>query len=223
MIPFGFYVSRCEIQFRAQKGREYSFFDLLRDTVTGKGMLPPSPEKFLCPLDEKQAKAIADEIDKIIIGVFKVFRSNDVFDDQEGVRMDGFDGIPGVMKWKDIDERFARIYRDWEIMHPDSCSAYRALINNLFKLKCADDYVLKKEQPKILIFGHSHVDKLDTRDYGNGPQIYANTGAWINKRDCTFVKTEFDPGTGEHKVDLWQYWDEKISLLESAAVKVQGI
>jgi hypothetical protein len=65
------------------------------------------------------------------------------------------------------------------------------------------------------------VQKLDTREYGYGPQIYANTGAWVNKRDCTFVKTEFDAGTGKHNVELWQYWDEKINLLKSASVQVE--
>jgi hypothetical protein len=148
IIPFGFYVSRCEVQFRARKGRAYGFLDLLLGAIARKAMLSLPIEDTVCSLDEAVPKNIADEVDKIIIGLFKILRSNEVFDGQAGIRMDGFDGIPDEILWEDIDERFARVFSDWGHMHPGSCSAYQALINNLFKLKCADDYVLKRRNLK---------------------------------------------------------------------------
>ncbi|MCK5056890.1 MAG: metallophosphoesterase [Candidatus Aminicenantes bacterium] len=211
MLPFGFYITRLNVQFEAQKGREYGFFDFLWDAII---------KRYTSAFNEEKAASIAEEIDKIIIDTFEIFHSNEIFAGQDGEKMDGLDGIPGLVKWEEIEDHFVRIFSDWEKLHPDCGSAYHALINNLFKLKSAVEFVLKKEKPGILLFGHTHHWKFQIHEFGKGPQIYVNTGAWINKRDCTFVRTEFDPDSREHTVGVWRYKDKKIDLLKSGSVRI---
>jgi UDP-2,3-diacylglucosamine pyrophosphatase LpxH len=210
-LPFGFYITRLNVQYEAEKGKGYGFFEFIQDAII---------KKYTTAFIEGNIRSIAKEIDKLIIDTFEVFHADEIFAGQDGIKMDGLNGVPGTVKWAEIEKHFARIYSDWEKMHPDNGSAFHALINNLFKLKSAVEFVLKNEKPKILLFGHTHHWKFETREYGNGPQIYANTGAWINKRDCTFIRTEFDHSSKEHSVGVWRYKDEKINLLEFGAVKI---
>lgn len=211
-LPLGFYITRLNVQCEAEKGKGFGFFDILKDAVI---------KKYTPAFIEGKVKSIAKDIDKLIIEAFGILHSDNVFNGQDGIIMDGLDGIPGTVKWAEIEEHFSGVYSRWENMHPDNGSAFHALINNMFRLKSAVEFVLKHEKPRILLFGHTHHWAFQAHDYhGNQPQIYANTGAWINKRGCTFVRTEFDPGSREHRVGVWEYKDERIILLEGGSVKV---
>ena len=120
-LPLGFYITRLNVQCEARKGKGFGFVDILKDAII---------KKYTPAFIEGKVKSIAADIDKLIIEAFGVLHSDKIFAGQDGIRMDGLDGIPGTVKWAEIESYFSGIYSDWETMHPDNGSAFHALINN---------------------------------------------------------------------------------------------
>ncbi|MCK4764183.1 MAG: metallophosphoesterase [Candidatus Aminicenantes bacterium] len=212
ILPLGFFLARLDAGYVAQKGEGFNFLEFLWDAIK---------RKHKSNFTEEKHETIAEEIDGIIIDAFKIFHSDKVFSGQDGVVLDGLGGIPGTVKWKEIEDRSARIFSQWKEYHPDNESAFHAALNDTGDLEIAAKFLFEQQQGKIVIFGHTHAWKFQKHCLEKGHHIYANTGAWVNKKPCTFVNTEFDTESREHTIGVWEYKDNKIKLLEDGSVNIE--
>jgi predicted phosphodiesterase len=65
------------------------------------------------------------------------------------------------------------------------------------------DYLSKKGDTNIIIFGHSHDSDLDKDSWFVRDRIYANCGAWCdNEKPCSFVETQKDNDKRVHYIRL---------------------
>ncbi|MDH5509529.1 MAG: metallophosphoesterase [Nitrospinota bacterium] len=96
--------------------------------------------------------------------------------------------------------------------------------------KAAEDIYFRKDQAKIVIFGHTHAYELLTDPWDasvideNGiavladcKTIYANCGSWVDGcKKATWVETEKDPESDKHHVRLrWYHEDGTKSTLRA--------
>ncbi len=227
ILPMGHFISRLDAQFVARKNRGYNFFyfvwDALKDLFIeelrkkmlyehmnllkddhGFGTIGVRPADFDLVLTEI-VEELKEVIDRKLIDCFQAFYSDAVFSNQQGVRLDGLDDIPDTVAWQRINDRYQHLFSQWQEFHPANVSPYFALINDLGTLKSAAKLLINHQSPSIVIFGHTHFWKLYDNFRNDGKHIYANSGTWVNGKPCTYVVTEFDQTTREHKATLWQY------------------
>jgi UDP-2,3-diacylglucosamine pyrophosphatase LpxH len=141
---------------------------------------------------------------------------------QPGVLMNGYDGIPGMVDWNQVKERYARIFSEWSGTHPDNVDPWDAIESDYGHLRSAARRVfLNHEDARIVIFGHTHKYECTsllvpppTRPLdehlmpSDMSPIYANAGGWSNETPrCTFVETEFNPDTRYHIVRVREWKD----------------
>jgi UDP-2,3-diacylglucosamine pyrophosphatase LpxH len=233
ILPLGFFISRLDAQYVSVKNQGYNFWDFVWDALrhvlmkelAKRGLeeitLFEKPPETVDQRLEDIAADLEDVIDKLLIDCFRNFYSDDVFAGQDGVRLDGLDGIPGSVAWQEIDRRYAELFSGWKEFHPSNVSAFLALINDLGNLESAAQFIMEQQQKsKIVIFGHTHNWKLQDHLLGETKHIYANSGTWINHKPCTVVITEFHRDSGEHTVGVWEYKAGDVHLLKKASVTI---
>ena len=135
----------------------------------------------------------------------------------KGAVMNGFAGIPGLVKWQEIIDRFPNVYDSWPDLHPGNLGRLDALEADADRLDQAAQLItLEHDQARIVICGHTHRADFVTMDHSGYPpdevppedkRIYANTGGWTNDTDmCTFVETELHPEDHKHLVCLRKWF-----------------
>ena len=78
----------------------------------------------------------------------------------------------------------------------------------------AGQKIQKAAQGKITVIPDFKLYREDA-----GPRIYANSGTWINEKDCTFVKTEGDGRT--QTVGVWAFRDNRSRPLPDSSGTVE--
>jgi predicted phosphodiesterase len=83
------------------------------------------------------------------------------------------------------------------------------------------DYLSKKKDTNIIIFGHSHNSELDKDSWFlKEDRIYANCGAWCDEgKPCTYVETEKDDVKRRHYVRLKSWEGNRSKLIKEEFVK----
>ena len=170
-------------------------------------------------------------IDRVLIGLFRTL-VNDHASDQHGAIMNGFGGVPGLVTWEQVEDRYSCIFSEWSANHPHNVNPYDAMWSDASSLdQAARSVFFNNQETKIVIFGHTH--EYDLSSTLDPPQstaliapgaehIYANAGAWTNvdTTRCTFVETELYSDTGNHIVRLKE-WAQQTSDGQWAAHNVK--
>ncbi len=226
MLPMGFDLARLDAQVVGRKGHHYGFLDFLKDALLHE-LKKAGLELALASVTaehEAHSEGIGEVIDKLIIDLFKTFRSDEVFKGQAGVIYGDLDDVPGTISWEAIETRYGAIFSQWAATHTDNVSALKALINELGYLESGAYHVLESQDSPIVLFGHTHIADFklyrpDMSEHPAGHQIYANSGTWINEKKCHFIKTELSGKI--HKVSVWEYSDNKPKPLPDKSGLVQ--
>jgi len=166
-IPLGYYISRVIATKAAKTGspdRHYwTYIDDLLE-IFGPQTLPQSV-----------LEAVLEEAG---------------LDDNTGIRMRTINNKPIYTTAKDIKDKYAKLYSQWE-EHKGKGMAFKAVMAEIGWLGDLADHLTKKSDTRIVVFGHSHDWQLDKDSWFVRDRIYANCGAWCDdKKPATFVETE---------------------------------
>ncbi len=211
ILPLGFFVSRISAQEVLKTGKSSTSSQIFLEWIghiLAKVPVANDPSRAM-------DKADHDVVDGILMDLLDI-EVKDHIPDQQGAVMNGFDKVPGLLTWKEIKDRYGRIFSEWKDTHMDNVGPLEAMLNETGSLDQAVSFIfLKQAKAKILIFGHTHKydfwstmdDSPTTGSMPSGAQrIYANAGAWIkDPPHRTFVEIESDPTTGNHTVRLREW------------------
>lgn len=104
-----------------------------------------------------------------------------------------------------VKQKYANLYEQWESYHGKGM-AFKSVMAEIGYLGDFADYLSKKGDTNIIIFGHSHDSELDKDSWFVDDRIYANCGAWCDgSKTCSFVETQKDDESREYHVRLMKW------------------
>jgi len=185
-LPLGYFISRVAATKAARTGdakRHYwTYFDDFLELL-GPQKLPQAA--FEAIMEE----AGLSENTEIIIGT------------QEGK----LDETKITVKASEVKQKYANLYEQWESTYGKGM-AFKAVMAEIGYLGDLADYLSKKGDTNIIIFGHSHASELDKDSWFVDDRIYANCGAWCDEKEpCAYVETEKNDEKERYFVRLFEW------------------
>ncbi len=183
-LPLGYFISRVVATKAAKTGSpERHYWTYIDDFLELLG-----PQK----MPESVFEAILEEAD--------------LPEDVE-ISMHPVAGKKNKVNAKQIKERYANIYDQWQTHHGPGM-AFKAVMAEIGWLGDLADTLSKKSATRVIIFGHSHDSELDKDSWFVKDRIYANCGSWSDEqKPQTFVETEKDKSNRRHYVRL-KAWEK---------------
>ncbi len=130
------------------------------------------------------------------------------------------DGGHITIKASDVKGKYANLYDQWE-SHYGKGMAFKSVMAEIGYLGDLADYLSKKGDTNIIIFGHSHDSELDKDSWFVQDRIYANCGAWCDDdKPCSFVETQKDNDKRVHYVRLKKWKNGKAIQLGEKSVSL---
>jgi UDP-2,3-diacylglucosamine pyrophosphatase LpxH len=112
---------------------------------------------------------------------------------------------PIMIKASTVRDKYMNLYEQWESYYGKGM-AFKAVMAEIGYLGDLADYLSKKGDTNIVVFGHSHDGDLDKDSWFVDDRIYANCGAWCDSdKPCSFVETQKDNKARTHYVRL-KHW-----------------
>jgi UDP-2,3-diacylglucosamine pyrophosphatase LpxH len=112
-----------------------------------------------------------------------------------------------------VKEKYANLYEQWE-SHYGKGMAFKSVMAEIGYLGDLADYLSKKGDTNIIIFGHSHDNELDKDSWFVKDRIYANCGAWCDEnKPCSFIETQKDDDNKFHYVRLMEWKERMVNKL----------
>lgn len=200
-LPLGYFISRVVATKAARTGAAkrhfWTFIDDLLELL-GPQKLPQAV--FEAILEEANIRDDA----KIILGT----------EDQTP------EGTPITITVQAVRERYADLYEQWE-SHYGKGLAFKAVMAEIGYLGDFADYLSKKGDTNIIIFGHSHDSQLDKDSWFVDDRIYANCGAWCDeKKPCSFIETQKDETGREYHVRLMKWEKNSVKVIKQECVEI---
>jgi UDP-2,3-diacylglucosamine pyrophosphatase LpxH len=136
------------------------------------------------------------------------------------IKMAPVEGQPTSIRANLVKERYANLYEQWQSNYGPGM-AFKSVMAEIGYLGDLADYLSKKMDTNIVIFGHSHTSDLDKDSWFlKEKRIYANCGAWCDEGErCTFVETEKDEGIRKHYVRLKSWNGKNAGLMKEEYVE----
>ncbi len=186
-LPLGYFISRVAATKAARTGHAdrhfWTYFDDFLELL-GPQKLPQSV--FEAILEE----AGLNEDAEIVMG------TKDRKDDVKPITASA------------VKEKYANLYEQWE-SHYGKGMAFKSVMAEIGYLGDLADYLSKKGDTNIIIFGHSHDNELDKDSWFVKDRIYANCGTWCDEdKPCSFVETQKDDDNRTYYVRLME-WKER--------------
>ena len=200
-LPEGFFLTRVAAEYAARGG---TFLDLMEvlQSIVKRGIRETLPSEFF---DAIKGKAIGAK---------------------ETFLMNGLDGFSPDPTCTDVLKYYAAIYKKWNDRQ-DIVPREMSPVDDVGTLVPAASWIFltgKPYSPKILIFGHTHnfgvhgftsiLGKEETssrcKEYTH---IYANTGAWIDGKTCTYIEVEDNGSLGSYCVRGYSFEDAQHQAL----------
>ncbi len=200
ILPMGFFITRITSDHALNTGTQLSIFDVLTDWIKQIRAGAPDVEDRAAIVDAHHK--VHGVVDSIITKLFHDLVKHHTVD-QAGAVMAGFEGVPGVVPWADVEKQYADIWSSWNKVHGDDVNPLEAAFCDANVLDHAvSSIAFNHGEARVIILGHSHKREMQYHSsssdlpgpYDPGPDyIYANCGAWDNgTSECTFVETEVD-------------------------------
>ncbi len=123
------------------------------------------------------------------------------------------------IKASEVKEKYANLYEQWKSNYGKGM-AFKAVMAEIGYLGDLADYLSKKGDTKIIIFGHSHDSELDKDTWFVDDRIYANCGAWCDGVPRSYVETEKDEDTRTYHVRLMEWKEGKGIKVKEESVKI---
>jgi UDP-2,3-diacylglucosamine pyrophosphatase LpxH len=192
-LPLGYFISRVAATQAARTGHADRHFWTYADDLL----------ELLGP--QKLAQAVFEA----------VLEEAGLHEDTE-IMMGTKDGKPDgdriVIKASAVKERYANLYDQWQ-SHYGKGMAFKSIMAEIGYLGDLADYLSKKGDTNIIIFGHSHESELDKDSWFVEDRIYANCGAWCDNDICTFIETQKDNEARIHYVRRMKWKTGKVTQL----------
>jgi len=189
-LPLGYFISRVAATQAARTGHADRHFWTYADDMLE--MLGPQK------LPQSVFEAVLEEAD---------LASN------VEIKMAPVGGEPASIRANLVKERYANLYDQWQSNYGPGM-AFKSVMAEIGYLGDLADYLSKKKDTNIIIFGHSHKSDLDKDSWFlKEERIYANCGAWCDEGEkCTYVETEKDETLHRYYVRR-KWWDGSKSKL----------
>ena len=217
ILPLGYFITRA-VSYRAAKtGKIVTTPEYLQTMIPVTMFLDPSMATVTQPRLDTSGSYPDVELVKfgdvnftIMNMVFDAVRLYTGLDNKKATNvMNNLDNFgPRISEGK-VSSKYSNLFDNWhKISASKKINNFSALLNDakgeLLFFAAKELYLNQKNGPQIVIFGHTH--KAELIKYGKGDKIskiYANSGAWVDAKPCTFVETEIVGD--EHRVMLKQY------------------
>ncbi|MBP1638921.1 MAG: putative metallophosphoesterase [Bacteroidetes bacterium] len=122
---------------------------------------------------------------------------------------------------KQVKEQYAALYRQWVKKYgPDK--AFQAALAELGYLGYAADELSKEKNLSIVLFGHTHIEKIEENPLSLPQHIYANTGTWCEspKHPFSYVETQQDEQNTCQHVRLMNWVNNKPVTIEEKRISL---
>jgi UDP-2,3-diacylglucosamine pyrophosphatase LpxH len=195
--PLGYFISRMVAHKVATTGKKENYYKIL--------------VKFLKDFI-KHPNFIQD--------MFNAIAQNCGLSASDTIQLNGIPGYPASLTISEIGKRFSNLIRNWENA-PENINVPAAIQGDLENLSSAASLAYFSHfgsNINIVIFGHTHIPDMDKRydlnpladDTGHTSDepcryIYANSGTWVDGKDCTYVETEEVSDKKRHYVRVKKY------------------
>jgi len=217
VLPLGFFITRILAEETLKTGKSTSLLEVVAEWA---GLIHNrvAQARLRTRMTYSERYGLSQEV---LEGLLNTFVKNHA-QGQPGAVMMGYGGVPKVVDWNAVKDRYGRIFSEWSGTHPDNVDPWEAIESDYGRLhSAASRLILRHGKARIVIFGHTHEYEC-TSLLGPNPivppdehampsdlsPVYANAGAWTNETPrCTFVETEFNPGTRYHAVRVREWKD----------------
>jgi UDP-2,3-diacylglucosamine pyrophosphatase LpxH len=186
-LPLGYFISRIAAT-KVTKPKEniHAFFDSLNDLIT---------------LDDRAS--LPERVVDLVL-LYSGVNENDPI-----IMPDGSSVTP-----KQVKEKYSALYKQWVDKY-GADKAFQAAWAELGHLGHAADDLAKETGMKVVLFGHTHIEKIEERPLILPHHIYANTGTWCEspKRPFSYVEIQYDEKEKCQHVRLMN-WSKPVEIDE---------
>ncbi len=132
----------------------------------------------------------------------------------------GTGGTNSAVTASDVKQKYANLYDQWKSNYGKGM-AFKAVMAEIGYLGDLADYLSKKGDTRIIIFGHSHDSELDKDSWFVKDRIYANCGAWCDEeKPRSYVETEKDGKEKIYHVRLMEWKERKCVKVKEESVEL---
>jgi hypothetical protein len=122
---------------------------------------------------------------------------------------------------RQVKAQYADLYKQWVDKYgPDL--AIQAVWSELGHLGAAARDVAKEKEMKVVLFGHTHIEKIEEHPFFFSQYIYANTGTWCEspKQPFSYVETQYDEKRRHQHVRLMNWENNQPVLIRKKKIRV---
>ncbi len=135
-------------------------------------------------------------------------------------KKEGLEGATATISASEVKQKYANLYDQWQSNYGKGM-AFKAVMAEIGYLGDLADYLSKKGDTKIIIFGHSHDSELDKDSWFVEDRIYANCGAWCDEeKPRSYIVTEKDDKARVYYVRLMEWKDGKGVKVKEESVEL---
>ncbi len=213
-LPLGYFISRVDATIMAITGKsKRHYFSYIDDLLESIGPQTLSQSVFEAILEEA---GIPEDSD------IKMFlpKNKPIYNAllKENKLLDGRENNPVSIKASEVKIKYANLYEQWQERYGKGV-AFKSILAEINHLGPIADYLCKKSDTNIVIFGHSHSWKLDKDKWFVDDRIYANCGAWCdNTVGKTFVESQKNDKDRKHYIRVMSWENGKIKKLSENKV-----
>lgn len=125
-----------------------------------------------------------------------------------------------TIKASEVKEKYANLYDQWQSNYGKGM-AFKAVMAEIGYLGDLADYLSKKGDTRIVIFGHSHDSELDKDSWFVKDRIYANCGTWCDEeKPRSYIETVKSKKNRVHHVRLMEWKDGKGEMVKQESVEL---
>ena len=220
-LPLGYFISRVDATIKAITGSSRRhYFSYIDDLLESIGPQTLSMSVFEALLEE--AGISEDSEIKMYLPeekpVYKALLKEALIPESSESTRDLKESRPITIKAIDVKNKYANLYEQWQ-ERVGRGMAFKAIMAEIGHLGSLADHLCKKSDTNIVIFGHSHDSRLDKDSWFVDDRIYANCGAWCDKKkEKTFVESQKDENKRVHYVRLMAWKDGKVEKMGEESV-----
>ena len=199
-LPLGYFITRAVADHTGANAQDLHTPDLLASFIAKHGL--------------------GDELPKLVYEAVALYTGHHLASATWMNGLDNYDTNPLVSR---VADTYAEIMAKWD-QRQNTVDSILAAIDDMGSLYGAalnlfNDSTVYGFTPQIVIMGHTHRAAFMQASHPK-ETIYANTGTWIDGKDCTWVELDMESGDGftDYEVSLW-YYDEA-SPRHEATVRV---
>ena len=186
-LPLGYFITRAVADNTGANAQDLHTPDLLANFIAEHGLV--------------------DELPKLVYEAVALYTGHHLASATWMNGLDNYDNNPLVSQ---VADTYAEIMAQWD-KRQNTVDNIMAAIDDMGTLYGAALHLFNNTTeygftPRVVIMGHTHKAAFSRLSHPQS-SIYANTGTWIDGKDCTWVELDVQSGDGwtDYGVSLWYY------------------